>query len=77
MRKTEESAQHPAERGAGFDFRWSKKPLTYVTLHSEEVKVMQLYRNLNVTTGKMSNNGGTRLREQRDRLHFYTLLRFF
>lgn len=47
------AAQHPAEKGAGFDFRWSKKPLTSVTHHSVEVKMMQLCKNSNVTTDKM------------------------
>lgn len=53
------AAQHPAEKGAGFDFTWSH---WHVTLHSEAVKLMQLSKNLYVTTDKMSNNDGTHLR---------------
>lgn len=50
------AAPHPAEKGAGFDFTWSKKPLTCVTLHSGEVKMKRLGKNLYATTDKMSNN---------------------
>lgn len=40
------------KKRAGFDFTRSKKPVTYVTLHSEEVKVLQLCKKLSATTDK-------------------------
>ena len=59
------------KKRAGFDLTRSKKPVTYVTLHSEEVKVLQLCKKLSATTDKMSNNGGTPRRGQREALLFF------
>lgn len=70
MREAEEFCWQ-RKKEAGFESSWSKKPLTYVTLHpGRRVKVMQRCKIHNVTT-KMSNNGGTCLRGQREggRLH--------
>lgn len=67
------AAQHPAEKVADCDFRWSKKPLTCVTLLGVEVKVMQ---HVHVTTDKMSNNGGTG-RKETDVLNQLVFFEFF